>query len=106
MRLLRLLALCLALAAPAALAPRLELPLRVPLEALRQTLAERIAATYREGACRQFTLGAPALQTVDGRLRISAPGSARLGVELLGGCQNAAGWSGSIEFTVEPRIDA
>ena len=106
MRLVRPIVLSLALAAPAALAAPIELPLRVPLEPIRQALAERLAATYREGACRQFTLGAPALEALDDRLRIRAPGAARLGVELLGRCQNAAGWSGSIEFTVEPRIDA
>ena len=43
---LRLLAICLALCAPSALAGRLEIPLRVPLEPLRQALAAQLAAFW------------------------------------------------------------
>ncbi len=106
MRLLRPLALCLAFVAPAAFAAHIELPLRVPLDTIDRALGERVAATYREGPCRHFTLGAPKLEARGAHLRVTAPGAARLGVELLGSCQNAAGWSGAIEFMVEPRIDA
>lgn len=109
---LRLLAICLALCAPSALAGRLEIPLRVPLEPLRQALAAQLAASkatpnviYREGPCRYLNLDKPSLEAVDGRLRLVGPGSAALGVELFGACQNAASWKGSMEFTFVPQID-
>jgi hypothetical protein len=109
---LRLLAICLVLCAPSALAGRLEIPLRVPLEPLRQALAAQLAASkatpneiYREGRCRYLNLEKPALEAVDGRLRLVGPGSAALGVELFGNCQNAASWKGSMEFTFVPQLD-
>jgi hypothetical protein len=110
---LRLLAVCLVLYAPAAaLAGRLEIPLRVPLEPLRQALAAQIAASkatpnviYREGRCRYLNLESPRLEAVDGNLRLTGPGSGALGIELLGNCQNAASWKGTIEFTLAPQID-
>jgi hypothetical protein len=110
----RALLLCtLALAASLAQAAQLELPLRVPLEALREALAAHLAAAsrgtgavYREGRCRYLTLGAPALSAAEGRLRISAPGTAALGLELLGQCQNAAAWRGTVQLTLAPVVDA
>jgi hypothetical protein len=110
----RALLLCiLALAASAAHAVQLELPLRVPLEALREALAAHLAAAsrgtgalYREGRCRYLTLGAPALTAPDGRLHVSAPGTAALGLDLLGRCQNAAAWRGTVQLTLAPVVDA
>ena len=110
---LRLLAICLALCAPSALAGRLEIPLRVPLEPLRQALAAQLAASkatpnviYREGPCRYLNLDKPSLEAVyDGRLRLVETSSAALGVELFGACPNAASWKGSMEFTFVPQID-
>ena len=109
---LRLLAICLALCARGALAGTLEIPLRVPLEPLRQALATQLAASkatpnviYREGPCRYLNLDKPSLEAVDGRLRLVGPGSAALGVELFGKCQNAAEWKGSMEFTFVPQLD-
>jgi hypothetical protein len=109
---LRFLAICLALCAPSALAARLEIPLRVPLEPLRQAIAAQLAASkatpnviYREGPCRYLNLDKPSLEAVDGRLRLVGPGSAALGVELFGACQNAASWKGSMEFTFVPQLD-
>src|SRR5439155_6864263 len=103
----------LVLCAPAALAGRLEIPLRVPLDAIRQALSTQLAASparpnviYREGACRYLNFETPKLDAVDGRLRFTGPGSAALGVELLGKCQNAADWQGTMQFTLVPQIDS
>ena len=94
---------CLLLAAPDALAGRLEIPLRVPFEAIREALSAQLAASpaapnviYREGPCRYLNLETPKLDALDGRLRLVGPGSAALGVELFGNCQNAAAWRGSM----------
>ena len=110
----RLLAVCLLLCAPAAaLAGRLEIPLRVPLEPLRQALAAQLAASkatpnviYREGRCRYLNLESPKLEAVDGNLRLTGTGSGALGIELLGNCQNAASWTGTMEFTLAPQVDS
>jgi len=109
---LRLLAASLVLCAHGTLAGRLEIPLRVPLEPLRQALAAQLAASkaapsviYREGPCRSLNLEKPSLEAVDGRLRLVGPGSAALGVELFGACQNAASWKGTMEFTLAPQLD-
>ncbi|HEX6267477.1 MAG TPA: lytic transglycosylase domain-containing protein, partial [Burkholderiales bacterium] len=113
MALARLLTLCcFVLSAPGALAGRLEIPLRVPLEAVRQALSAQLAASpagqnaiYRAGPCRYLDLGTPTLEGVDGHLRLAGPGSAALGVELFGNCQSAAAWRGSMQFTLAPRLD-
>jgi hypothetical protein len=109
---LGLLAVSLLFSAPAAMAARLEIPLRVPLEPLRQALAAQLAASraapnviWREGRCRHLNLETPSLEPVEGRLRLVGPGSAALGVELFGKCQNAAEWKGSMEFTLAPQLD-
>jgi hypothetical protein len=100
-------ALCfLALLAHSALAGRVELPLRIPLEPLREALGAQLGTTYREGRCRFVRLEAPALESAGGRLHLSAPGAAALGLELLGACRNAAAWRGSMHFTLEPQLDA
>ncbi len=103
---------CLVLCAPGALAARLEIPLRIPFETIRQALSAQLAASpagqnaiYREGPCRYLNLGTPTLDALDGRLRLIGPGSAALGVELLGNCQNAAVWRGSMQFTLVPQLD-
>jgi hypothetical protein len=113
MTLIRLLTLCLTLCASGALAARLEIPLRIPFEPLRQALSAQLAASpssanviYREGRCRYLTLETPRLEGVDGQLRFAGPGSAALGVELFGNCQNAAAWTGSMDFTLAPQVDS
>ena len=113
MILARLLTLCcLALAAPVALAGRLEIPLRVPVETIRQALSAQLAASptgpnviYREGPCRYLNLETPKLDALDGQLRLVGPGSAALGVGLFGNCQNAAAWRGTLQFTLVPQLD-
>ncbi len=112
MPLIRALLLCLlALAAPLAPAAQLDIPLRLPLEALREALAAQLSAAsrggslYREGRCRHLTLGAPALAAADGALRVSAAGSAALGLDLLGQCQNAVAWRGTLQVTLVPFVD-
>ena len=113
MTLIRSLTLCcLVLCVPSALAGRLEIPLRVPFEPLRQALSAQLAASparpnviYREGRCRYLNLEAPKLDAVDGHLRLVGPGSAALGVEFSAQCQNAADWNGTMQFTLAPQID-
>ena len=113
MTFIRPLTLCwLVLCAPGALAGHLEIPLRVPLEAIRQALSAQLATSpskpnvvYSEGRCRYLNLETPKLDAVDGHLRLTGPGSAALGVELFGSCQNAAAWTGSMQFTLAPQID-
>jgi hypothetical protein len=101
------------LVAPTAFAARLEIPLRVPLEAIRQGLAAQLAASstkpgelYREGPCRYLNLEPPKVEAAGGHLRLTSPGNAALGVEMLGKCQNAADWRGTVQFTLAPRIDS
>jgi len=104
----RVLALWLLLA-PAAWAGRLEIPLRVPLEAVQRSLAAQLPASpnaiYREGPCRFLNLDAPTLAAAEGELRLSTPGSGALGAELFGRCQNAADWQGTMHVRLVPRID-
>jgi transglycosylase-like protein with SLT domain len=113
MTLIRLLTLCLALCASGALAARLEIPLRIPFEPVRQALSAQLASSpsspnviYREGRCRYLNLETPRLEGVDGQLRFTGPGSAALGVELFGNCQNAAAWAGSMDVTLAPQVDS
>ena len=94
-----LLFLSLLLVAPVVLAARIEIPLRVPYEALREALNARLA--HREGPCRYFKAEATKLEAVDGYLRISGPGSAAYGLD----CQTALSWRGTMQFTLAPRID-
>ena len=111
--LVRLLAFCsLALSGPAAWAGRIELPLRIPLEPLGRALGEQLAAAppsrqalYRDGPCRYLKLGVPKLHAAEGRLRVVGPGTAALGVALLGNCQSAAAWQGLVDFKLAPWID-
>jgi hypothetical protein len=110
---LRLLTLCcLILCAPGALAGRVEIPLRVPLEPVRQALSAQLATAsarpnvvYREGRCRYLKLEAPKLDALEGQLRFIGPGSGALGVELFGQCQNAAVWQGTMQFLLAPQLD-
>jgi Transglycosylase SLT domain len=114
MTLIRCLTLCtLIAAAPGALAARLEIPLRVPLEVIGKALAAQLAAStakpnevYREGPCRYLNLEPPKVEEFNGRLRLTSPGTAALGLEMLGKCQNAADWRGSLQLTLAPRIDS
>jgi hypothetical protein len=101
---------CLALCASLARAAQLDIPLHVPLEAIREALASQLAGSskgflYREGRCRYLTLGLPAVAAANGQLHVSAPGTAALGLELLGQCQNAVSWRGTIDFTLVPVLD-
>ena len=103
---------CLLACAGVASGARLEIPLRLPVEAVRDALARQIAASsggtgviYREGRCRYLKLGNPALAAAEGTLRLAAPGTAAFGLDLAGTCQNAAAWRGSMQFTLVPLID-
>ena len=109
----RLLTLCcLVMCAPGALAGRLEIPLRVPFETIRQALSAQLAASsarpneiYREGRCRYLNLEPPKLDAPAGQLRLAGPGSAAFGMEMFGNCQNAAAWQGTMQFTLAPQLD-
>jgi hypothetical protein len=118
----RLLLVCLLLApGQGALAARLEVPLRVPLELVREALAKQLADAsgktgdpttaktgdlWREGGCRYLHLEPPTLEAAEnGHLRLVAPGKAALGAEVLGKCANAADWVGTARFLLAPRID-
>jgi hypothetical protein len=106
MPLIRLLVLCcLAVHVHGALAARLEIPLRVSLETLREALEAQVNLTYREGPCRYLKLEPPKLEAVQGRVRLISPGKGALGVELAGKCQTAAAWQGTMHFTLAPHID-
>jgi len=105
MALLRIVALCCFLACSCqALAARLEIPLRVSLDTLREALNAQLAG-YRDGPCRYLRLKPAQLQSESGHLRLALPGSGVLGVDLAGKCQSAATWEGTMHFTLAPRID-
>lgn len=113
MPLSRLLALLSLVAVSPGWAMPLEIPLRVPLETIRQALGTQLAASsaqpgvvYREGRCRFLTLGAPKLEAQGGELHLAAPGTAALGVDLFGNCQSAARWKGTVQFRLRPELDA
>jgi len=100
------LALLVVFFCPPALAARLEIPLRVPLEVVREALSAGLTQQlYREGRCRYLNMDEPQLESADGRLRFTGPGTGVLGVELNGRCRSAATWSGSVQFDLVPRID-
>jgi len=108
MTLIRFLVLsCLLVPTYDAAAARLEIPLRVSLDTLREALSTQLAS-YRDGPCRYLRLR-PAqlrLQSEQGRLRLAVPGRGALGVPLSGKCQTAAAWQGTMHFTLEPHIDS
>src|SRR5688572_11596129 len=101
-------------ATPETLAARLEIPLRVPLEVVRVALAAQLATSsgakpgevYREGPCRHLTLEPPNVKAVGENLRLTSPGTAAIGLEVLGKCQSAGDWRGTVEMTLTPEIDA
>src|SRR3954470_5919303 len=104
---MRCIALLLFVLAQAALAAKLEIPLRVPLDTVRKALAASLSSQlYREGPCRYLNIGEPKLEATDsGQLRFTGPGQGLLGVELAGKCRSAGAWRGAVDFTLVPRID-
>jgi hypothetical protein len=101
----RTLALCALLAcAGGAAAARLEIPLRVSLDTLREAFNAQLTG-YSDGPCRYLRLKPATLESRDGRLLLSLPGNGALGVPLAGQCQTAATWQGTMHFTLAPRID-
>jgi len=102
----RLLALFLVWIAQPAVAARLEIPLRVPLDTVQQTLKGALGPTlYRQGPCRYIDLGEPRLEPSQGALRLSGPGKGALGVQIGDTCRQAVAWRGAVDFTLVPRID-
>ena len=105
-RMPRLLLIFLLLAVQPVLAARLEIPLRVPLDTVREALKTALGPSlYREGPCRYLDLGEPRLEATTEALRLSGPGKGSLGVEIGGTCRRAVAWRGAVNFTLVPRID-
>ena len=100
---MRALLCCLLLSASGASAATLELPLRIPLDAIGEALGPRL--TYREGPCRYVRVEKPRVDAEDGLLRLSGPGSGSLGVEISGTCHRAAVWRGNVRMTLQPWLD-
>src|SRR5262245_20649791 len=100
---MRALLCCLLLSASGATAATLELPLRIPLDAIGEALGPRLM--YREGPCRYVRVEKARVDAEDGRLRLSGPGSGSLGVEISGSCANAAVWRGQVQMTLQPWLD-
>jgi hypothetical protein len=96
---------CLIVPVYDAAAARLEIPLRVSLDTLREALSAQLSS-YRDGPCRYLRLKPAQLQAEQGRLRLAIPGRGALGVPLSGKCQSAAAWQGTMYFTLEPHIDS
>ena len=87
-----------------AAAARLEIPLRVSLDALSAALNAQLAG-YRDGPCRYLRLKPARLHSEGGRLQLAIPGTGALGVDLAGKCQTAAAWQGTMHFTLVPQVD-
>ena len=99
------LALCaFLLQAGNAAAARIEIPLRVSLDTLREAFNAQLSG-YRDGPCRYLNLKPAALESRQGHLHLAIPGSGGLGLALAGKCQGAATWQGTLHFTLAPRID-
>ena len=96
---------CLVVSAYDVAAARLDIPLRVSLDTLREALSTQLAS-YRDGPCRYLRLRPAQLRLEQGRLRLVVPGRGALGVPLSGQCQTAAAWQGTMHFTLEPHIDS
>ena len=88
-----------------ALAARVEIPLRVSIDALGEALSRQLTPTpYREGPCRYIKLQPGKLESIDGRLRLSAPGRGVFGVKSGDQCRGAA-WQGTLHITLVPELD-
>ncbi len=103
MALIRLFVLCVLALPASALAARVEVPLRVSLEAVEQALAQQLV--YRRGACRYLVLEKPKLEALGNRLRLSGPGSGVVGIDVGGACQSAGAWRAPVEITFVPVLD-
>ncbi|HEU4923108.1 MAG TPA: lytic transglycosylase domain-containing protein [Burkholderiales bacterium] len=102
--LVRVLAVCCLVGyAHDALAARVEIPLRVSLDTLGEALGAQLVP-YRDGRCRYLDLQAPKLEFAQGRLRLVAPGTGLLAVEIAGKCQGTA-WKGTIHLGLVPYIE-
>jgi hypothetical protein len=102
--LVRVLAVCCLLGyAHDALTARVEIPLRVSLDTLGEELGAQLVP-YRDGRCRYLDLQAPKLEFAQGRLRLVAPGTGSLAVEIAGKCQGTA-WKGTIHLALVPYIE-
>ena len=102
----RLLLILLWLAAQPVVGAQLEIPLRVPLDTVREALKGALGPSlYRAGPCRYLDVGEPRLEPAQGALRLSGPGNGTLGVEVGGTCRRAVAWRGAVDFTLVPQID-
>jgi hypothetical protein len=107
-----LLALLLA-AATAAGAEEIAVPVRLDTAFVRAALVSQLftgpgetAPVWRdERGCGWLTVAAPAVDVVEGRLRVLSRGEARLATPVAGRCLGGFTWRGQIEVFEEPELD-
>jgi hypothetical protein len=92
------------------LARLVTVPLQLDHEFLRQLLVERVytgaggTAEVWKDKCGYLRLSEPAVDSLDGRLRIVTAAEAQVGVSIAGRCLPVQSWAGKIEALEEPRI--
>lgn len=104
----------LAAAAPGAAAPRaVHVPATLDAPFLSRLLAEQVfteadgsARVETADRCSELVLSSPALDFVEGRVRVVAQARAGLGLGLGGACWLLLGWEGEVEVHEEPVLDA
>lgn len=106
--------MALLLAAPAAGATRaVDVPLVLDHAFLRRALLEQVytlegdsTRVWDDGSgCNVLILSNPRADAVDGRLRVTSDGRARVGTAIGDRCLNALDWSGTVEVLEEPVLD-
>ena len=94
-------------------AGQVTVPLLVDLTFLRQLLlaqvyadADQTARVWDDGSgCNFLVLSNPRVDAVQGRLRVTSDGVARIGTALGGGCLVLLNWRGMVEVDQQPRIE-
>lgn len=100
----------LAAAACVAAAP-LDLPLRVPIALLEDSLRsdlglqqDGLTEVFRDGACRTVRLGDLHAGVVAGQIRLDARARVNYGTRWLGTCITPVDWHGDAAFTLAPYV--
>ncbi|HEV8675382.1 MAG TPA: transglycosylase SLT domain-containing protein [Methylomirabilota bacterium] len=87
-------------------------PLTVEYELLQMALRKHLRdasggalVLWRSAdGCRTFTMQQPTVEPAQGVLKIAGPGSAQVGLGLLGYCWAQVGWDGHVEIRARPEI--
>lgn len=103
---------CAILAAPAGVpAAPLDLPLRVPIALLEESLRDDLGLqdsglteVFHEGACRIVRLGDLRVGVVDRQIRVTTQARVTYGTQWLGACLTPVDWRGDAVFSLEPYI--